>query len=102
MNESLPVRKFIKVWIKKRKNRTRKDGSRKASYTLQWVEFGEEHYLSLGPHATLAFARQAARNKEQQLNSPEHQESLQPITWDDFMKKYLETFYPGYDLSGSP
>jgi hypothetical protein len=44
----LPIRKYIKVWIKRRKNRT------STSYTLQWLEFGQDRYLSLGSHATLA------------------------------------------------
>jgi hypothetical protein len=38
------------------------------SYTLQWVEFGKDQYLSLGPHATLAYAKEAARQKEAELN----------------------------------
>ena len=89
---ALPVRKYIKVWIEKRKNRT------STSYTLEWLEFGRRRFLSLGPHATLAFAREAARRKEQELNSPERQETLVPISWDDFMKKYWDTIYPGHEL----
>jgi hypothetical protein len=58
----LPVRKYTKVWIKRRKNRI------SMSYTLQWVEFGKDQYLSLGPHATLAYAKEAARQKEAELN----------------------------------
>lgn len=91
----LPVRKYIKVWMKKRKNRT------STSYTLQWIEFGQERFVSLGPYATLSFAREQARRKEQELNSPEHQETLRPLGWDAFTRKYLDTFYPGHDLAGS-
>lgn len=48
----LPVRKWTKVWIECRKNRI------STSCTLEWVEFGKRHFLSLGPHATLAYARE--------------------------------------------
>src|SRR4051794_30880879 len=89
---ALPVRKYTKVWIEKRKNR------KSTSYTLEWLEFGQRRFLSLGPHATLAYAREAARRKERELNSPERQDALDPLTWDDFTKKYLDTFYPGHDL----
>ncbi len=40
MTSRLPVRKYIKVWIKKRKNNPLKDGGRTTSYTLEWVELG--------------------------------------------------------------
>jgi integrase len=89
---TLPVRKYIKVWIKRRKNRT------STSYTLQWVEYGKDQYLSLGPHATLAYAKEAARQKEAELNSFDRQAGLKPIRWADFTKKYFDTFYPGHDL----
>jgi integrase len=94
----LPVRKYVKVWIKRRKNRVRQGGTRGFSYTLQWVQFGRERFQSLGPYATLAYTREAARRKEAELNSFEHEAGLDPITWDDFAKKYLNTFYPGHDL----
>ena len=74
------------------KNRT------STSYTLEWVEFGQRRFFSLGPHATLAFAREAARRKEQELNNPERLDALEPVTWDVFKKKYLDTIYPGHDL----
>jgi integrase len=85
------VHKYIKVWIEKRKNRT------STSYTLEWREFGQRRFLSLGPHATLSYAREARRRKEAELNSTERMETLVPIAWDDFKKKYLDTFYPGHD-----
>lgn len=50
----MPVRKYVPVWLKRRKNRVRQDGSQKVSYTLPWVEFGEERFQSLGPRATLS------------------------------------------------
>jgi len=93
----LPVRKHIKVWIKKRKNRVRQGGKQGFSYTLQWSEFGKDSYLSLGPHATLAFVREAVRRKEAELNSFERQSSLAPFDWGAFTKKYLDTIYPGHD-----
>jgi integrase len=68
------------------------------SYTLQWVEFGQDKYLSLGPHATLAFAREAARRKEAELNSPDRLVGLEPLAWNDFVTKYFDTCYPGHDL----
>ncbi len=96
----LPVRKYIKVWIKRRRNPVRQGNHGPSlSYTLQWVEFGKDRYLSLGPHATLAYAKEAARRKEAELNSFDRQAGLNPIPWDDFTRKYLATFYPGYDLA---
>src|SRR5579875_3895992 len=97
MTSRLPVRKFIKVWIKKRKNNSLKDGSRTTSYTLEWLKFGRRRFQSLGKHATAAYARQAAADMEKEPNSPDRRESLDPITWDDFQKKYLATYYPGHD-----
>jgi integrase len=98
MSEQLPVRKYITVWIKNRKNPPRRDGSVTVSYTLEWVEFGERRFMSLGRNATLAYARQAKKEKEQELNDSERRESLVPVTWDNFQKKYLDTYYPGHDL----
>jgi integrase len=91
----LPVRKFIKVWIERRKNR------KSTSYTLEWVDFGQRRFLSLGPHATLAFARECQRRKEAELNSFDRQAGPEPITWEAFTKKYLGTFYPGHDEAPS-
>jgi integrase len=88
----LPVRKYIKVWIEKRKNR------KSVSYTLEWVEFGQRRFQSLGPHATRAFVQDTARRKEAELNNPNRLAALEPITWDAFRKKYLATLYPGNDL----
>lgn len=68
------------------------------SYTLRWKEFDQNRFLSFGPHATLAYAREAAAQKERELNSFDHRETLQPITWTNFIKQYLDTFYPGHDL----
>ncbi len=101
MASQLPVRKYIKVWVKKRKNNLLKDGSRSTSYTLEWVEYGQRRFLSLGKHATAAYARQAAADQEKELNAPERRESLEPITWDHFQKKYLETHDPGHELTGA-
>jgi hypothetical protein len=98
MAEQLPVRKFIKVWIKKRKNHLRNNGTRTASFTLEWAEYGQRRFMSLGRHATLAYARQAASDKQRELNSLEQRDSLDPIMWDAFVKKYLDTNYPGHDL----
>jgi integrase len=96
---NLPVRKFVKVWIKHRKNRVQQTGDQRVSYTLQWVEFGQERYQSLGPHATVAYAKECQRRKEAELNSFEAGAVMDPITWNAFEKKYLATFYPGYDLA---
>src|SRR5437660_10426542 len=98
MADKLPVRKYIKVWVKRRKNNPKKDTTRTVSYTLEWVEYGRRSFLSLGKHATLAYARQAAALKEQELNSLERHEALEPLTWEDFARKYLDTFYPGHGL----
>src|SRR3974390_1208915 len=96
----LNVRKYVKVWVEKRRNPPKKDGSRTTSYTLEWVDFGERRFLSLGLGATSAYARRAAKLKEEELNSLEGHHGLEPITWDRFRQKYLDTQYPGYSLSG--
>ncbi len=93
------VRKYIKVWVKRRKNNPRKGGKAPTvSYTLQWAEHGLPKFMSLGPHATLAYAKEAARLKEAELNSFEKVSSLDAISWEDFRKKYMDTKYPGHDL----
>jgi len=91
MSEQLPIRKYITVWIKNRKNPPRKDGSVTVSRTLERVEFGERRFMSLGKNATLAYAREAKKQKEAELNDPERRESLVPISWEAFAKKYLDT-----------
>lgn len=88
----LPVQKYAKVWIEKRKNR------KSVSYTLEWIEFGQRRFLSLGQHATRAFAREAARRKEAELNNPNRLQALEPLTWAAFRTKYLDTFFPGHEL----
>jgi integrase len=98
MAEQLPLRKFIKVWIKKRKNNPQKDGTCTTSYTLEWIEYGERRFMSLGKHATLSYARQAAADKQKELNSSAYRDNLDPILWDAFVKKYLDTAYPGHGL----
>jgi integrase len=99
--EQLPIRKYITVWVMKRKNNPRKSGKPPTvSYTLQWVLYGKKHVMSLGRGATRAYADRAKREKEEELNNPGHQGFLEPITWQDFRKKYLDLTYPGHDLEG--
>ena len=86
------------MWLKRRKNPPKHDGSTTTSYTLEWLEFGQRRFMSLGRHATAAYARQARADKERELNSPEGRQSLEPTLWKDFRKKYLDTVYPGHDL----
>lgn len=50
------MRKYAKVWVKKRKNNARKDATQTVSYTLEWIEYGQRRFMSLGKHATLTFA----------------------------------------------
>jgi hypothetical protein len=69
--------------------------------SLQWKEFGTDKFYSLGPGATLAYAREAASQKERELNSFEHRETLQPVTWTSFIQEYLDTFYPGHGLEAT-
>src|SRR4051794_38730656 len=98
MAEQLPVRKYVKVWVMKRKNNPRKEGRPPTtSYTLQWAVYGHKHVMSLGPGATLAYAKRMAAEKEKEVNSESPSERLEPVTWADFRKKYLDTFYPGHD-----
>jgi integrase len=97
-NQMLPVRKYVRVWLKRRKNPPRGDGTCTTSYTLEWVEYGQRRFLSLGRHATAVYARTERARKEQELNAPEARESLVPVSWADFRKAYLDTTYPGHDL----
>jgi integrase len=99
-DQPLPIRKYVTVWIKNRKNPPRQDGSQTVSRTLEWVEYGQRLFMSLGRNATAAYARQAKVDKEKELNSREHRQTLVPITWKAFREKYLGTLYPGYDKAG--
>jgi integrase len=98
MAHSFPPRKYIKVWVERRKNPPKSDGSQTVSYTLEWVEFGKRRFMSLGRAATAAYASRMAKLKEDELNSLDGQQGIEPSTWDDFKRKYLDTFYPGHDL----
>lgn len=99
MAEQLPVRKYVKVWVMRRKNNPRKGGKNPTvSYTLQWVVYGQKSVMSLGRGATLAYAKRMAAEKEKDLNEESPSARLEPITWEDFRKKYLDTYYPGHDL----
>lgn len=100
MSES-SVRKYIKVWVKKRKNNPRKGGGPTVSRTLHWLVDGRPKFMSLGPHATAEYARECARRKEAELNQyAAAVERLDRARWDDFRKKYMDTKYPGHALSG--
>ena len=94
----MSVQRFIKVWIERRKNPPKKDGKQSVSYTLEWIEHGKRQFMSLGRKATYDFARQAAKDKQKELNSPEEFHEFDPITWQDFQKFYLANIYPGHDL----
>jgi integrase len=102
------IRKYIKVWVIKRKNNPREGGKDPTvSRTLHWVENGERKFQSLGRYATADYAREAARRKEAELNNFDlpaaraddapSPDAVQPIEWDAFRKKYLDTKYPGHD-----
>src|SRR4051812_16155433 len=85
----------------RRKNNPRKGGKPPTvSYTLQWVLYGKKCVMSLGPGSTLAYARRLASEKEKELNSPDHAGYLEPCTWDEFRKKYLDLTYPGHEKEG--
>ena len=66
------------------------------------MEFGQDRFLSLGPHAPLAYARwmqsEKEKEKEKDLNSPSRHAGLDPSRWDAFQKKYLDSRYPGHNL----
>lgn len=96
--QQLPVRKYVRVWLKKRTNPSRVDGSRSVSYTLEWVEYGQRRFFSLGKHATATYARAERARKEKELNSVEGRQILEPVSWSDFRRKYLDAIYPGHDL----
>jgi integrase len=102
MAEQLPLRKYVKVWVMRRKNNPRKSGRPPTiSYTLQWVLHGKKGVMSAGPGATLAYARRLAADKEKELNDPARASYLKPVTWDDFRAKYLDLYYPGHALEGT-
>ncbi len=100
MNQDLQVRKYIKVWIKKRRNPPKRNGRQTTSLTLEWVEFGQRFFMSLGTGATRGYAEAVAKAKEAELNSPTQVEQVQPLTWADFTKEYLDRNYPGHDKRG--
>src|SRR5262245_1336697 len=98
MAEQLPVRKYVRVWVMRRKNNPRKGGlPPTVSYTLQWEVYGKKEVMSLGPGATLAYAKRMAAAREREINSESPSDTIVPITWSDFKKKYLDTIYPGHD-----
>src|SRR3954454_2952469 len=98
MAENLPIRKYVRVWVMRRKNNARREGKpATTSYTLQWMIYGKKKVMSLGPGATLAYAKRMAAEKEREINSDSPSDTLEPITWSDFKAKYLDTFYPGHD-----
>jgi integrase len=83
----------------RRKNNPRKGGRPPTiSYTLEWLLYGRKCVQSLGRGATLAYAKRMAAEKERELNAETPSETLDPITWSAFRKKYLDTFFPGHDL----
>ena len=100
MTNELPVRKYINVWIKKRRNPPKRNGRQTTSLTLEWVEFGQRFFMSLGTGATRGYAEAVAKAKEAELNSPTQVELAQPTTWADFTKEYLDRTYPGHDKRG--
>jgi integrase len=100
MASQLPVRKYIKVWIKKRRNPAKKNGRQTTSLTLTWVEFGQRFFMSLGTGAPKGYAEAMAKAKEAELNSPTQVEQVQPLTWTDFTQEYLDRIYPGHDKRG--
>jgi integrase len=94
MANNLPIRKFVKVKIKKRQNR-REDS---VSYALRWTEYGQRHSRSLGPYATRAYAERMRSELEQRLNQPMAYQDVKPIQWKTFVQDYLAQTYPGHDL----
>jgi integrase len=99
MAEQLPVRKYVRVWVMRRKNNVRKKSkAATVSYTLQWSIYGQKSVLSLGRAATLAYAKRMAVEKERELNAETPSDVLKPITWEKFRTEYFNTFYPGHDL----
>ncbi|MEI8374084.1 MAG: hypothetical protein WCJ35_14765 [Planctomycetota bacterium] len=77
----LPLRKYIKVWTKRRRNNPKKDGSVTTSYTLEWVEYGKRQFMSLGVGATASYARQSQAIKEKELNSLDRHQNLGLYDW---------------------
>ena len=85
---------------RKRKNPPKGNGRQTVSLTLEWVEFGQRFFMSLGTGATRGYAETVAKAKEAELNSPTQIEQVQPQTWADFTKEYLDHIYPGHEKRG--
>ncbi|MFO0880610.1 MAG: hypothetical protein U0840_24955 [Gemmataceae bacterium] len=99
MAEKLPVRKYFKVRVIRRKNNPRMGGREPTvSYTLRWKVNGRKYVRSLGPVATLAFAKRMAAEKEKEANGESHSNTLAPCTRAVFRRRYLATFFPGHVL----
>ena len=90
MSTTAEPRKWIKVYVEKRRNPPKRNGKRTVSYTLEWSEFGQRRFMSLGPGATKGFADSMARAKEAELNQASPEENLKPITFSDFKRKFLD------------
>lgn len=72
-----------RVWLKKRKNPKKKDGSPgTVSFTLQWrdEETGKERFESLGPSTTEEEAEKKRAEKEVQLNRRTTEVRVEAIT----------------------
>jgi integrase len=91
---NLPIRKFVKVRIKKRQNRREKS----TSYALRWTEYGQRRSQSLGPYASRAYAERMRSELEKRLNEPLAYQDVKPIRWKTFVDRYLAQTYPGHDL----
>jgi hypothetical protein len=60
--------------------------------------YGKKSVMSLGRGVTLAYAKRMVTEKEKELNAESPSDLLEPITWDNFRKKYMATYYPGHEL----
>jgi integrase len=98
MADRVPVRKYVKVRFRRRRNKIKPGAEPTTSYTLYWREHGQKRFLSLGQFSTRAYAERMAREKEAELNAPQQQDVLKPAPWGAFIKDYLDQTYPGHDL----
>jgi hypothetical protein len=62
--------KYVRVWIKRRRNPPDRRGRVRLSLTLQWRQDGRDRYRSLGPWATEEYTEMRRAELEQHLNGP--------------------------------
>ena len=100
MASELPLRKYIKVWIKKRSNNTRKNGTKTSATRWSGSKWQPEFHVA-GGRGDRRICPSGGSNQRERANSFSEHGNLVPVTWGDLEKKYLDTMYPGHNLPPS-